>query len=469
MDNRHTDTGVGLAHEAPIGLSVKIADWIAGLKPADVPQEVRKQLRLLLLDALGSATHGRSQTWSAQVKAWLLHHPSAANDGLATLWGDTKPSLRPSDAAFGNGVFIHAFEFDDYHNAKVHPSCAIVPAVLAVAEAHKIRGERILLALAAGYEVMIRSALALNPAFTRVRGWHLTGVSGTLGAAAACASLLGLSAERTLWALGLAGTRASGIFAFTIDGAMSKKLHPGFAAQAGVMAVEMAEAGITGPTQIFEAEDGGFLKVYSDRPRWTYLIEDLGTIWHAAGTNFKPYACCGSSHVYVDAARDLRGQWQRGGRIRAGLARVVQLQCGYAYEPTNEQTAQLCIAYCIAVALNEGHALPAHFSANRIADPELTKLAQSVEIVHDEELDALYPENFAGWLEIDTDAGPQRIFARNPSGNPSNPQWEQVLREKYRLLTKDTIGTINAAQLEQILDRIETTQVGDIVSVMAAS
>jgi 2-methylcitrate dehydratase PrpD len=101
----------------------------------------------------------------------------------------------------------HAFELDDYHNAKLHPGAVVIPAALAIAEEINASGEKLLLAIAAGYEVMIRSSLALEPSAARLRGWHLTGACGPFGAAAACAVLLGLDAERTAWALGLAGVQ----------------------------------------------------------------------------------------------------------------------------------------------------------------------------------------------------------------------------------------------------------------------
>src|SRR3979409_599106 len=123
---------------------------------------------------------------------------------------------------------------------------------------------------------MIRSSLALNPPAARLRGWHLTGVCGPFGAAAACASLMKLNTEETAWALGLAGTQGAGLWAFNADGTMSKRLHAGKAAHSGVLAAELAQLGFTGPTQIYEFDDGGVLKAYSAAADAGPLTAELG-------------------------------------------------------------------------------------------------------------------------------------------------------------------------------------------------
>src|SRR5262249_48234940 len=221
----------------------------------------------------------------------------------------------------------------DYHQAKLHPGAVVIPAAIAMAEQLNSSGERLVTAIAAGYEVMIRTSLALNPSAARLRGWHLTGVCGPFGAAAACASLLGLTEEQAAWALGLAGTQGSGLWAFNADGTMSKRFHAGRAAQAGVMAAELAALGLTGPTQIYEFHDGGALKAFSDASDPTPLTRDLGTAFHLDTTSIKPYSCCGSTHSYVDAAFELRRRlgtpWNAERRVRVGMAKVVDVQCGF--------------------------------------------------------------------------------------------------------------------------------------------
>ena len=427
-------------------LTRDLASWIATLAPRALPDRVRAMTRSALLDTLGAALYGRREEWSRTVAAWARRggDPGYDRSGLATVWGDARPSLRPADAALVNGVAAHAFELDDFV-AKLHPGAVVAPAALAVAEGTRASGALLETALAAGYEVVIRTSRALDPNAARKRGWHLTGVCGPLGAAAAGAVLLGLGEEETAWALGLGATQGSGLFAFNADGAMSKRLHPGRAAHAGVMAAELAAMGFTGPTRALEAGDGGFLGAFSDASEPWRLLDGLGEDWALEDTYFKPYSCCGSLHAYVDAARELRGRLGRppeaGETVRAGLPEVVGLQCGFDYEPGTVLNGQMSARYTIAAALIDGDALPPQYAPYRLEDADIVALAHRIELPHDPALDALYPASYPGWVEIAAaDGRVERASAPNPSGAPDHPGRDAALLAKFRTLTADLLG-----------------------------
>ena len=192
----------------PPRAAVSVARWISGLRPADVPAATRSMLRTALLDTLAAGLYGTGLEWTKAVRAWA--GGATPRGAAASAWGEPDAALRTADAALVNGVSAHGLELDDYHNSKTHPGAVVIPAALAIAEAHDLSGEALMTAIAAGYEVMIRTSLALGPIPARLRGWHLTGICGTFGAAAAVSSLLRLSAERTAWALGIAGTQSAG-------------------------------------------------------------------------------------------------------------------------------------------------------------------------------------------------------------------------------------------------------------------
>jgi len=431
--------------------TANIAKFIADFKNSDLPIITRKSIRLAILDTLVAGRYGMPEPWTRMVRSYVEEHKPASVEGLARFWGDVKAEVRPADAALVNGVAAHAFELDDFA-AKLHPGAVVLPAALAVAEARGSSLEDLETATALGYEIMIRISLALDPNMARLRGWHLTGVVGPFGSAIACAKLMGLNEEQTLWALGLAGTQGAGLFAFNADGAMSKRLHPGKAAQSGVLAAELAIRGFTGPSTVLEVEDGGFLRAFSDHWSVDPILDELGSRWRSEEVNFKPYACCGSVHAYVDAAKQIRaelgGAPQADMLVRAGVAKVVDVQCGYDYIPGTVLNSQMSLRYCLAVALLDGEALPAQFREERLADPAVIDLAGRIELVPDAELDGLYPTHYAGWAEV----GNVRSFIKDPAGSIANPNREAALREKANSLFKDLDTKSQASKLEAIVD-----------------
>lgn len=447
--------------------TLEVANWISNLRYEDLPERTRHVVRCAILDTTGCGVYGYTTPWAQMLLEWAR---AGGGKSEATVWGDTRSSLRAADAALVNGTSSHAFELDDYHQAKLHAGAVVVPAAIAMAEKLGSDGKRLVTAIAAGYEVMIRSSLALNPSATRLRGWHLTGVCGPFGAAAACASLLGLDAERTAWALGLAGTQGSGLWAFNADGAMSKRLHAGKAAHSGVMAAELAQLGFTGPTKIYEFNDGGVLKAFSDASDPAPLTAELGHTWHLDSNSIKPYSCCGSTHSYVDAALALRAKlgtpWDAKRPVRVGLGKVVDVQCGFDYAPSSALNAQMSLRYVVAAALMEGQALPPLFTDQKIADPALVQLARDIELVYDEKLDKLYPVHFAGWVAAKSGDGTNewtRADILDPSGSPASPIDARGITEKFRgingHLPVDTIADTALA--------IEKHSVKDLLALLA--
>ncbi|XYI41703.1 2-methylcitrate dehydratase [Cupriavidus necator] len=449
----------------PMAITRELAGWIAGIRNADLSDAVRQAVAGLSLDTFGAGLTGHDEPWSQAIRGWADDGYLAPCDGGARAWGRRGRMYRAADAALVNGAAAHAYELDDFHNAKVHLGAVVLPAVFALAETLEVPPERVETAIAVGYETMIRCSLALQPALARMKGWHMTAVCAPLGGAAASAVMLGLDAERTAWALGLAGTQSGGLFAFACDGADSKRFHPGRGAQAGVMAAELAARGLTGPTQLFETGDGGWLKAFSESPKPERLLAGLGSDWHMPRTNFKPYACCGSAHAHVDGALRLRADWAGQGPIRVGMPAVVDVQCGYRYAPGSVLNAQMSARYALAVALLDGEVLPAQFGQARLADPKIIALANAIEIVRDPELDALYPASFCGWVELMSKNGePLRAYQANPSGSAENPARMAAIRDKFRALTADVLAP---AQVEVLIDafgKLATTPVRHILA-----
>ena len=424
---------MSLEHRSAGAPTRDLATWVSALKFEDLPQRTREVARIALLDTLGAGLYGFNTPWTQKLLSWVQR---GGQGNEARTWNAGTVTLRSADAALVNGVAVHAFELDDYHNAKLHCGAAVIPAALAVAERLDSNGRDLLTAIVAGYEVMIRSSLALNPSAARLRGWHLTGVVGPFGAAAACAVLLKLNAEETAWALGLAGTQGAGLWAFNADGSMSKRLHPGKAAHSGVLAAELAQLGFSGPTSIYEFEDGGVLKAFSDHADAALLTLDLGCVYHIDNNSIKPYCCCGSTHAYIDAALALRKKlgapWDTSRKVRVGTCKVVDVQCGFDYVPGSVLNAQMSLRYAVAVALLEGAALPAQFTDDKLCDPLIIAVAAAIELVADPELDKLYPKDFAGWVAVEHNGRWERVDILNPTGSIHAPINAAGITEKFR-------------------------------------
>ncbi len=437
------------------GITLDLAEFVAGLRFEDVPEDVRDVLRKVFVDAVGCGLFGFTLPWGRMVSDYALEQGGPAQ---ASLWGAQR-KVSCGHAALAIGAAIHGFDFDDHHRAKIHAGAPVIAAAITLAEALDADGERLVTAMAAGFETMTRVSLATNPGAARLRGWHLTGTCGTFGAAAAAASLLGLDRDTTASALGLAGTQSAGLWAFNADGAMSKRLHPGHAAQCGLKAADLARRGFTGPRYILEAEDGGFLKVMSDEPRPDEVTEDLGRAWRTEGVCFKPYACCGSNHACIDAAlgimRDEGVAIADIDRVVAGISRVVLTQTGFPYRVSTVLNAQMSLRYNVAVAVIDGQALLDQFTEERIRDPRVVDLAQRVDVEIDPEMDAVYPRLYAGVITVNTRDG-RRLRRRvdYSKGMPENPMSLDEVRQKFRSLAGLALGSSGAEEALAAVDDI---------------
>lgn len=433
-----------------------LAGFAARLEFGVLDGDLVLRFKKYLLDAIGCGLHGASQPWARIVNQYIQEQGGKEE---STLW--LQNFRGPSaNVALGLGVMIHGFDFDDYHNAKIHPGAPVIPAAMAVGEAIGASGRDILTALVAGYETMIRVSLATGPNASRLKGWHLTGTTGTFGAAAAAGNLLGLNGEQMASALGMAGTQSAGLWAFLADGAMSKRFHPGRAGQSGVMAAMLARKGFQGPTQILETEDGGFCKATSDQVDLSLITIELGTRFLCRDVNIKPYACCASSHSAIDAVFELR-KGQRFApsdveRIRVKTAESVKLQCGFEYRAMGVVQAQMSLQYIVAVSLVDGAALLEQFSDTRISEPQVMALAGRVEVVTDPEMDKLYPGRYANKVEIFLKGG-QRFEARIDfaRGSAESPMDFSEVAGKFRSPAGPVFTEDRVDQLIETVERLE--------------
>jgi 2-methylcitrate dehydratase PrpD len=432
-----------------------LGEWVSRLQLDDLPRDVVDHLKICLLDSLGCGLFGAAQPWGVIAGNFAV---AMSGGGPSSLFARAD-KVSVADAALANGTAIHGFELDDAHvSSSHHPGAVTLPACLAVAEAREASGAEFLVALAAGYEIGIRVGICAGVSHS-TSGYHVTGTVGTLGAAAAAASLLRLSPGQTAHALGIGGTQAAGLYSAR-TGAMTKRFHAGRASQSGVIAAYLAQQGFTGSLDVLEAPFGGFMSTMRGQFAADTILNDLGKRWEIARVGLKPYASCASSHTIVDGILDLR---RRGltvdnlARLSIRMSKKGQVNVGWPYKPGEVIAAQMNGYYIAAVTLLDGDAFIEQFAPGRLADPRILELLPRIDIVHDSELDlGGAAKRHAVHLDATLNVG-QRIstYVEQRRGSAEHPLSSTETELKFRRLAATLLSESDMAEAMKIVQQIE--------------
>ena len=363
-------------------------------------------------------------------------------------------------AALVNGTASHIVEVDDiFREAIYHPGAPTIAAALALAQSRKASGQAFLRAVVAGYEISTRIGAAMGRA--HYRHWHNTGTIGCFGAAAAAAELLELDRTRYAHALATVATFAAGLQqAFRMD-SMSKPLHAGRAAEAGVLAALAAAEGVTGSLDILEGE-AGLGRAMSDGPDWAKAVATLGRDFHITRITFKNHACCGHTFAPIDGALALQAQhgFQAADieRIEIGTYRAALDVAGYE-NPATPAEARFSVKYTVAGALIHGSVRLAAFEPARMNDAATRALMRKIVLAVDPELDAAFPGQRAARVAIHLRDG-RTLSHLQPfrKGDPEAPLSDLELERKYRELADPVLGSAAAGALYEKLLRMETME-----------
>jgi 2-methylcitrate dehydratase PrpD len=368
-----------------------IADTLAGfaavLRPNDIPEAVRERARHLILDAVGIA--------HASTHYDFAHRSLSAAQELSGGGGSTPvialaARLTPRDAMLMNGLLIHGLDYDDTHAAGViHATASTFPCALGTAAQAGADGEALLAAYVAGMEVGARLASVAKGGFHQV-GFHPTGLIGAFACTLVAGRLLGLNAAQLASAQGIALSMGSGSLEFLQDGAWTKRMHPGWAAGAGLTAATMARHGFVGPKQAYEGRFGLFNSHLGPLARDGDLglaTAGLGEVWELAKVNVKPLPACHFTHACADAAAILRERHglrpQQIRSVRALVpAEVVKTVCepvATKKRPQNSYDAQFSIPYIVATALIRGRFGLAELDESALRDEATLALAAKVQ------------------------------------------------------------------------------------------
>ncbi len=365
-------------------------------------------------------------------------------------------------AALINGSASHTAEVDDiFKEAIYHPGAPTISAALAVAQQEGVSGLELIKAVIVGYEISTRIGKVLGR--EHYKYWHNTGTVGTFGAAAAAAYLLGLDATRFTHALCTAATFAAGLQqAFKMD-SMSKPLHSGRAAEAGVAAAQMAREGVTGSLDVFEGTYGLGVAM-SNGPEWSAVMADLGQRFNITAMTFKNHACCGHTFAPIDGALVLQKQH---GLDWAQIAHI----CVETYSPAlavagnpaprTPAEARFSIPFVVSTALRYGSVRLSAFAPERLADPDLLALMQKVELKVHPELDSKFPGQRAARVTLRMHDGSSYSYLQpTRKGDPDMALTDEELQDKFNELVEPVLGKARCAAVTQALWQLE--QVTDL-------
>jgi 2-methylcitrate dehydratase PrpD len=451
-----------------------LAQFIAGFDPGRLPVAARATARRGYFDCLGVALAGSAQPAGRAAAQFAIGQGS----GPASVWGQAF-TASPAIAALVNGTAAHALDYDDVNWALLgHPSVSLVPVTMAVGESTGATGAQLIDAYACGFEVLAALGRTTMPGLSFDGGWHATGALGALGATAAAAHLMRLSPEQIRNAIGVAVSEASGVV--RNFGTMTKPLHAGLAAQAGVQAAGLAAAGFTADPFSLEGKHGFYACFGARCEVKPQALEQLGTVWELERTGLvlKPYPCGVAGHPAIDAGLALR---QRLGPVSpAHVSRITVGATSYTLDkmrygwPENELQAKFCVPYQLARALVTGAPTLKDFTVEGIsATPDVHELALLTELYLDEDIEKEWRE--AGGsrpcrvrIEFD-DGSSETELVRVSKGNPQVPLTDDELRAKFRDAASLTVSGGHVSELISSIEQIDSLpQASDLGRILRA-
>lgn len=431
------NTQVAADHNAPPVTQI-LAKFVAthpsrGWSDA-VDHEAHRTFMNWLGCAVGAAKHEAADMALAAVNM-LQPAPQASVLGR-------REKVDMASAALVNGITSHTFDFDDTHlKTIIHPAGPVASAVLALAEHTGSSGRDVIDALVIGIDVACRVGNAMYPEHYD-RGWHITGSTGTLGAAAACARLLKLDVQKTAMALGIAASQPVGMR--EQFGTMTKPFHPGGAARAGMMSALLASQGYTASPKALEAPRG-MMQTVSTKNDWNEITGELGERFEISFNSYKPFACGIVIHPSIDACAQLRAQGVTPEQIERIELKVhsLVLELTGKKEPADGLQAKFSVYHGCAAGLSFGRAAEEEFSDEIVNRADMVALRRKVVATVDDSID----EASADVTAVLKDGRRVHVFVEHAIGSLQNPMTDAMLEGKFHGLSDAILGAGQTAEL----------------------
>jgi 2-methylcitrate dehydratase PrpD len=425
-------------------------------KYEDLPPEVVDATKKEILDLLGVALGGASQPGATHVCALVKEWGGKEESSII----GSRQKVPAPNAAQANATMAHALDFDDVHEAAVmHPGIASIPVVMAVGEAQgSLSGKELITSTALGVDMMCRLALATTPGKSPIElGWHLTSLFGFMGSAATAARVMRLDEEKIVDAIGIGYHQCAGNGQCVKDGALTKRLGPGFAIKGGITAALMARAGVTGAKNTFEGEWGLYRQyMHGDYSR-EILLADLGERFEGVNVAIKPYPCCRGIHPAIDAALALAiDENIRSKDIREIVLSVTDAHLSLLCQPEDAKRsprspvdAQFSIPWGVASAIVGRRVGLDDFTESAIKNRDVLEVTRKMRVEVDNTLHRPGPEPTR--VKVITRDGKAFVkIVENPLGSLERPMSFEDCARKFR----DCAKSLDAGRVERILQSV---------------
>jgi len=442
-----------------------VVEFVLGTEYEDVPEDVRVIMRRCFVDGAGLMVAGSTEESGRIIQNYLRE---IGGEPEARVFGTSM--VAPAHlAALANGVAGHAMDYDDtqlssypdrVYGLLTHPTCPVMPAAFALAEALGATGQELLAAFALGFEVECKVAEAIRPDHY-VKGFHSTGTIGAIGAATAAAKLMGLDERQLRMCYGIVCSESAGLRANF--GTMTKPYHCGRAAENGVVAARLAAGGYSADPAIFDGR-WGFFQIMGGGRDEDHIVGKLGAPWSAVdpGVSIKPYPCGSLSHPAMDAARDLilendvRPEQVR--ELRFGTTSRVLEPLRYA-EPQNELEAKFSLQFGFAALLLERAAGIAQYRDEVVRRPDVVEMMKKVRAFMDEDIEAQGYALIRGRVEIELEDGTvHEKMSEISRGTPQRPMDREELFGKFTECAGLAYESDQIALIEAMLYKIDTLE-----------
>ena len=422
-------------------MTEKFANFCEELRYEDLPHDVIKRTKLLILDTVGIIIRARHDAESTSSLVSAIERLEMSN-GSCQVFSDNK-SYSPSAAALLNGTLAHSLDFDDTHaEASLHSSAPILAAALAAAEMNKSSGQQLITACVVGYEIQIRLGLAGGSSAHYKKGFHPSATCGIFGATAAAGYLMGLNKDQYISAFGIALSQSAGSMQFLTDGAWTKRSHVGQAAQNGLSCAIMAAEGFKGPSKAFEGQ-WGYFHSYASGGDMEKAIDGLGKKFETLNLGVKPYPSCRYSHAAIDGIIELKNELGFSTAelddIDIGLSETALNIIGYPLSdkqnPKSVVDGQFSMPFCAAVTVKSG-GLKWDDYKNHLNDSDTLSLCNKIKVSPDKDAEECCPEYMSAKVKVVVKGKKYEKFVKIPKGEPENFMEDSEFISKFRSLTE---------------------------------